>query len=82
MGLRQYSNNYSRRNYSLWDDRKNMPYDYEKEGLLKHIMSRTIVQTRNPLLRKMLGFYEGSLVWVMKYVDVLRNFKNIHWKNR
>ena len=82
MGLRQYSNNYSRRNYSLWDDRKNMPYDYEKEGLLKHIMSRTIVQTRNPLLRKMLSFYEGSLVWVMKYVDVLRNFKNIHWKNR
>lgn len=82
MGLRQYSNNYSRRNYGLWDDRKNMPYDYEKEGLLKHIMSRTIVQTRNPLLRKMLGFYEGSLVWVMKYVDVLRNFKNIHWKNR
>ena len=82
MGLRQYSNNYSRRNYSLWDDRKNMPYDYEKEGLLKHIMSHTIVQTRNPLLRKMLSFYEGSLVWVMKYVDVLRNFKNIHWKNR
>lgn len=82
MGLRQYSNNYSRRNYGLWDDRKNMPYDYEKEGLLSRIMSHTIVQTRNPLLRKMLGFYEGSLVWVMKYVDVLRNFKNIHWKNR
>jgi hypothetical protein len=33
-------------------------------------------------LRILLNYLESSLVFLMKYVDVLKNFKNIHWKNR
>lgn len=82
MPLKQYPSSWTRRNYSQWEDVKNAPYDYENKGLIKHIMSKTIVNSKNPLLQMMLRFYESSLVWVMKYADVLRHFKDIHWRNR
>ena len=61
---------------------KNNGYDYEKKGLLKRIMSSSIVNTNNAALRTMLDFYEASLIFVMKYIDILKNFKNPCWKNR
>ena len=70
------------KNYYKCDDVKNSAYNYEREGLLKHIMSKRIVETDNYVLRLMLDYYERSLVFLMRYVDELRNFKNIHWKNR
>ena len=70
------------KNYYKWEDVKNPAYNYEREGLLKHIMSKRIVETDNYVLRLMLDYYERSLVFLMRYVDELRNFKNIHWKNR
>ena len=68
--------------YYKWEDTKNMSYDYAKHGLLKHIMSSSIVNTINPALRTILQYVESSLMFVMKYTDILKNFKNIHWKNR
>ena len=68
--------------YYKWEDVKKSAYNYEREGLLKHIMSKRIVETDNYVLRLMLDYYERSLVFLMRYVDELRNFKNIHWKNR
>lgn len=70
------------KNYYLWEDRKNMPYDYSREGLLKHIMSPVILNTKNNTLKMLLNYVETSLIFVMKYTDILKNFKNIHWKNR
>lgn len=70
------------KNYYLWEDRKNMPYDYSREGLLKHIMSPVILNTKNNALKMLLNYVETSLIFVMKYTDILKNFKNIHWKNR
>jgi hypothetical protein len=69
-------------NYNAWEVVKNEPYDYAKNGLLRHIMSPAIVNTNNGVLKVILQFVESSLIFVMKYTDVLKNFKNIHWKNR
>ena len=69
-------------NYDKWNKTKNEPYDYAKHGLLNKILSNRIVNTDNDILKVMLDFYEKSMVFLMKYVDVLKNFKNIHWKNR
>ena len=68
--------------YSAWDDTKNMPYDYKQKGLLQHIMSAPIVNTTNTITRFMLDVYEYAIIFVFRYIDVLKNFKNVHWKNR
>lgn len=77
-----YNSGYKYRNYDLWDDKKNTPYNYEKYGLLKHILSPKITSTKNIVLRIVLEYYEKSLMFLMKYTDILKNFKNIHWRNR
>lgn len=69
-------------NYDSWEIVKHTPYNYTKYGLLSHIMSKQIVNTNNPALKIVLQFVESSLFFVMKYTDILKNFKNIHWKNR
>lgn len=69
-------------NYDSWEVVKHSPYNYAKHGLLNHIMSKIIVDTNNPALKSILQYTETSLIFVMKYVDILKNFKNIHWKNR
>ena len=69
-------------NYDSWEIVKHTPYNYTKHGLLGHIMSKQIINTNNPALKIVLQFVESSLFFVMKYTDILKNFKNIHWKNR
>lgn len=68
--------------YDKWEDKKHIPYNYAKHGLLNHIMSSQIANTTNPALKILLQYVESSLFFVMKYTDMLKNFKNIHWKNR
>jgi len=68
--------------YDRWENIKNQPYNYAKNGLLKYIMSSVIVNTTNPALKVLLNYIETSLSFIMKYTDILKNFKNIHWKNR
>lgn len=69
-------------NYDSWESVKHIPYNYTKYGLLNRIMSPAIVNTNNNALKMLLNFVEYSMVFVMKYTDILKNFKNIHWKNR
>ena len=69
-------------NYDLWENKKHEPYNYVKNGLLNHIMSPAIVNTNNSILKLLLQFVESSMLFVMKYTDILKNFKNYHWKNR
>lgn len=68
--------------YRKWENKKHLPYDYAKDGLLQHIMSPTIVYTSNNILKYLLNYVESSLMFVMKYTDILKNFKNPHWRNR
>lgn len=69
-------------NYDKWEYIRHAPYNYRKEGLLIKIMSPSIVNTTNPMLKVIVQFVESSLVFLMKYVDILKNFKNIYWTNR
>lgn len=69
-------------NYDLWENTKHNSYDYAKHGLLKHIMSPVIVNTDNSVLKTILDYVETSLIFVMKYTDILNHFKNPHWRNR
>ena len=79
----EYRENGTRyKDYNLWEDRKYSPYDYEKNGLIKHIISHRIVNTNNPVLKFMLNYYESSIVFVLKYIDRLKHFKNYHKNNR
>ena len=68
--------------YYKWEQTHRSAYDYAKHGLLRHIMSKQIVDTNNNVLKFILNYIETSMIFVMKYTDVLKNFKNIHWKNR
>ena len=69
-------------NYKKWSKTANLNYDYESNGILTNIMSKRIIDTTNPILQFILGIVEKSLIFVLKYVDELKNFKNFHYKNR
>lgn len=68
--------------YKLWENTKQTPYDYKGQGLVKRIISKPISQTDNPILQSVLKFYESSIVFLLKYTDILKHFKDVHWKNR
>lgn len=70
------------KNYYKWEDVKNAPYNYERNGLLQHIMSNVIVKSKNEILQTILKYFESSLIYLMRYIDHLKNFKNYHWYNR
>ena len=70
------------KDYCLWEKKLYVPYDYARNGLLKHIMSPVILESNNKTLKVLLTYIETSFVFVMKYIDVLKHFKNPYWKNR
>ena len=79
----EYRENGSRYNrYYLWDNVKNQEYDYKNKGLIQYIMSSKIVNSENHILRTILSYFEQSIIFLLKYVDRLKHFKNYHWKNR
>lgn len=80
--MKKRANNTRFKNYYKWESIKNSPYNYERNGLLKHLMPKKIINTNNTTLKMILSYLESTLVFIMRYVDILKNFKNIHWKNR
>lgn len=80
MEIRTNGTRYSK--YKYWNRTKNDSYDYESNGLLKHLMSRKIIESKNEVLQSILQFFEKSLIFLMRYTDRLKNFKNVHYKNR
>lgn len=79
----EINNNGNRyKNYCLWENIKNQPYDYEKNGLIKYLLPQKITSTNNSILQFILKYYEANITFMLKYIDHLKNFKNIHWKNR
>lgn len=69
-------------NYYLFEKKLHQPYDYERNGLMNKIISNKISNSQNSILKVMLQYYEKSLIFVMKYVDRLKHFKNYNWVNR
>lgn len=82
MIMNTFENGHRFRNNYLYETTLHQPYDYERNGLIKHIVSNKISGTENPLLSKILSFYEYSIVYMFKFADNLKNFKNFNWKNR
>lgn len=80
--MKTFPNGYRFRDYNEYNSLLHQPYDYERKGLLKHIISSKIYNTNNNILRVILQYYEKSLVFVMRYVDRLKHFKNYLWVNR
>ena len=70
------------RNYDNWSKTKQSPYNYDKGGLLKYIISPNIANSKNYITRMILYYYEKSIVYVFKFIDRLKHFKDIHWLNR
>lgn len=61
---------------------KNNPYDYEYNGLIRHLISKVVYETKNPITKFMIDTFEKDIIFLLKYVDVLMNFTNIYVKNR
>lgn len=70
------------KNYKLWETTKQTPYDYERNGLMRLIVSKPIAKSTNPVLQMVLKYYESSVIFILKYTDILKHFKDVHWKNR
>ena len=70
------------KSFDLYENKLHQPYDYQKYGLVNRILSNKIVNSKNNVLQKILMYYEKSFVFVMKFVDRLKHFKNYNWVNR
>lgn len=55
---------------------KHQPFDYRKEGLLKQIMPKVIINTKNETTRLVLDFVEQVMLFLISYVDELKYFKD------
>jgi hypothetical protein len=72
----------SRRRYvKNYEVSNNQAYDYERYGLLNKVLPKVIYETKNTSTKAVLRFVEYILVWLMKYVDDLKNFKNWNYKD-
>ena len=80
--MEHYVNGHRFENDYKWEHKLDQPYDYAKHGLIKHLLSHKIIESKNKILQNLLQYYEKTFVFLMKYVDILKNFKNPHWKNR
>lgn len=68
--------------YRKWNSTLHQPYDYENDGLLKHIMSHKLWNSKNPVLQYILGYVEKSLVFCLKVASNLEHFYNYNRNNR
>ncbi|MBQ1570149.1 MAG: hypothetical protein IIZ78_03405 [Clostridiales bacterium] len=68
--------------YRKWERTLHRPYDYANKGLMKRLVSNRLANTRNPITRYMMDIEEYSIIFVLKYIDILNNFFNYNWRNR
>lgn len=57
-------------------------YDYEHNGIVNHIMSKSIFNSNNEILAFIVTVIDNSLIFVSQYINELKNFKNYIKKNR
>lgn len=63
-----------------YDIIKHQPYDYRSKGLLNKLLPAVITSTTNKTTRLILEFVETVQLFLLEYVDELKQFKNTHWK--
>ena len=67
-------------NIGRYDIIKHQPYNYKKNGLLKLVMPAVIVETKNKTTKLILDFVEAAQLFLLSYVDELKQFKNPFWR--
>lgn len=80
--MKIYENGHRFKNYDVFEQKLHQPYNYEKYGLIQHLVSHKIVESKNIPLQAILKFTDRSFVMLLKYIDQLKNFKVYTWKNR
>lgn len=74
--METHNNGYKYNQYYKWENKCVQPYDYERNGLLKHLMSHDIVESKNSALQYLLSYIENSFIIVMKNIERLQHFKD------
>lgn len=69
-----------RESLGRYDIIKHQPYNYKKSGLLDLVMPKVITGTKNKTTRLILDFVEAVQLFLISYVDELKQFKNPHFK--
>lgn len=59
---------------------KHRPYDYEDKGLLVKLLPSQVINTDNTTTKATLAFVEDVLVRMLRYIDVLRYFKDWNYR--
>ena len=68
--------------YDSYNKLRNQPYNYERDGLCRRIMSSKIWSAKNPVLRYVVGIVDQSLVFCLKVGSKLEHFYNYNHYNR
>lgn len=55
---------------------KHKPYNYKRYGLLNKLFPKVIYETKNKSTKTVLDFLEQMTIFLLKYVDILKYFKN------
>lgn len=74
--METHNNGHRYYNYYKWEKRENQPYDYARNGLLKHLMSHDIIESKNSTLQYLLKFIENTFIIMMKNIERLQHFKD------
>ena len=67
-------------NSGQYDLTMHKPFDYKKHGLLKQMLPKVITNTKNSTTKLVLEFVEHAMLFLISYVDELKNFKNPNFR--
>lgn len=68
--------------YKTWGIPPDTTYDYCNNGIIKHMFSNKIANSKNQTLGIILNYFEQSIIFLLKYIDELKYFKDYNRKNR
>ena len=68
--------------YKTWGVPPDTTYDYMKNGIIKHMFSNKIANSKNQTLNIILDFFEQSIIFLLRYIDELKHFIDFNSKNR
>lgn len=65
---------------SKCEQSKYAPYDYKNKGILPQVLPKVITQTKNKTTQIVLQLIETTTIFLLKYVDELKYFKNWNYR--
>lgn len=65
---------------TIYESVRHRGYDYRRNGLLVKLLPRIVTQTENEYTKNILRSIDYIFIWLMDYIDYLKNFKNPNYK--